>query len=66
MGESNQRGHNLLEMGVHLANFVIVKTYVPESNEYVKGIANERELVVSSMGILSVPLNVADHPELPG
>ena len=56
----------MLEMGVHLANFVIVKTYVPESNEYVKGIANERELVVSSMGILSVPLNVADHPELPG
>ena len=41
-------------------------TYVPESNEYVKGMASERELDESSMGILSVPLKVAVQPELPG
>ena len=41
-------------------------TYVPESNEYVNGIASERELEESSMGILSVPLKVAVQPELPG
>ena len=41
----------------------MVHTYVPESNEYVKGIPNERELDVSSMGILSVPLNDTFQPE---
>ena len=41
-------------------------TYVPESNEYEKGMPNERELEVSSMGILSVPLNDKAQPELLG
>ena len=47
----------------HVGGGVIVHTYRPESNEYVKGIAIPRELDVSSMGIASVPLNVIDQPE---
>ena len=45
--------------GIH----VMFHTYVPESNEYVKGIAIPSVLDVSSMGIASVPLNVTDQPE---
>ena len=56
MGNQNEVWHSPI-------NFVIVHTYRPESNEYVKGIAIARELDVSSMGIASVPLNVIDQPE---
>lgn len=50
-------------MGALLANFEMVNTYVPESNEYVNGMANPSLLDVSSIGIASVPLNVIDQPE---
>ena len=55
-----------VKSGTYVSNFLMLHTYVPESNEYVKGMANPSLLDVSSMGIARVPLNVKDQPESSG